>query len=89
MSQAFPLACLADPAAAYETDEDRTNLRRINLIVAQAKEIEAILGDIVEREGKQDMYQGGCTAGMEVAGRSFIVFYGNLLETTNRDDMYI
>ena len=32
------------------------------------------MGDIVEREGKHDMYQGGYTAGMEVAGRAFIVF---------------
>ena len=57
--------------------------------MAQAKEIEAILGDIVEREGKQDMYQGGYTAGMEVAGRAFIVFHSDLLETTNRDEMYV
>ena len=47
---------------------------RINLIAAQAKQIEAILGDIVEREGAQDMFQGGYTAGMEVAGRAFVVF---------------
>ena len=55
-----------------KNDEGRKNLRRINVIVAQAKEIEAILGDIVEREGRQDRYQGGYTAGMEVAGRAFI-----------------
>ena len=57
--------------------------------MAQSKEIEAILGDIVEREGKQDMYQGGYTAGMEVAGRAFIYVYGNQLDTTNRNDLYI
>lgn len=57
-----------------KTDTDQGNLRRINLISSQAKQIEAVLGDIAEREGAQDPFQGGYTPKVEVVGRAFVLW---------------
>ena len=57
-----------------KTDELKGNLRRINLINSQAKQIEAILGDVVEAQSAVDPYQGGFTEGIEVTGRCFVLW---------------
>ena len=57
-----------------KNDSSMGHLRRISLICTQGKLVEAVLGDIIEREGAKDDLQGGYTAGISVIGRAFVIW---------------
>ena len=70
-----------------KTDNNMGHLGRINLITTLGRMVEAVIGDITEREMAHHPNQGGYTSGVSVVGGTFLIYTAKFSAAEHTSDV--